>query len=206
MLFLFLFWLLCGGCQQSAVWCYDRRPHPPDLEMVWLTEKVFKYCIQVLCPGLSLCLGSSLNAVLGVCMLQKHLRCWMCAFTFLRRPAETNASFYVVLGSNVCPFAVVTHHDSSTYLWLLIALTEDLSPVLCKRREGGLFVHGRLSGRGVIRMSRAVLCWDQDEAQLPHAFPSLIHYIFCSPSSWSQFTCVYPGFSPLSQCSLRAAM
>lgn len=30
--------------------------------------------ISVLCPGLSLCLSSSLNTVLGVCMLQKPLQ------------------------------------------------------------------------------------------------------------------------------------
>lgn len=41
----------------------------------------------------------------------------------------------------VCPFAVIIHRDSSTYLGLLIALIENLSPGLDKR-GGVLFVPG----------------------------------------------------------------
>lgn len=91
------------------------------------------FSISVLCPGLSLCLGSSLNIVLGVCMLQKPLQCWTCPFTFYVGQQKQMLVSSAAMFRCVCPFAVIIHRDSSTYLGLLIALIENLSPGLDKR-------------------------------------------------------------------------
>lgn len=83
--FFFFLDFCCGVCQHHGLRC--------DAVIADLTLQAWKQCdwlrkrvhqpssISVLCLGLSLCLGSSLKAVLGVCMLQKHLQHQTCPFT-----------------------------------------------------------------------------------------------------------------------------
>lgn len=204
MLFLFLFRLLCGGCQHCSLQC--------GAMIGDLTLQTWKWCdwlrkysgISVLCPRLSLCLDSSLNTLLGVPILQKPLQCWTCPFTFSCRPAETNASFYGLLGSNMFVpllWQPITILVPTWVFWLLLLRISALCSI--RRERGGCLCMEPLWG-GSAPHGQGSIVLGSRWSTAASCLPSLIHYILCPQSSCSQLICVYPGFSPLPQCSLRA--